>query len=98
MLVAFHLALYHLRLMKLLPALVKRKGLETICQVANCPAKPANEDRPQGDCPYQIGLFVEVQNNPGTRVSQLAETSAELPSRRVPCFCRFYCRTQQVDG
>ena len=49
-LLAFHLALYHLRLMKLLPELAKRKGTETICHPSNCPVKPANEDRPQGGC------------------------------------------------
>ncbi|MEO6034764.1 MAG: hypothetical protein ABIQ35_05885 [Verrucomicrobiota bacterium] len=96
-LLAFHLALYHLRLMKLLPELVKRKGQQPICQVANCPAKPADEDRPQGDCPYQIGLFLDVQNQPGTRVSQLAEISAELHYRRIPGFVRAYFVTKKLD-
>lgn len=96
-LLAFHLALYHLRLMKLLPELVKRKGLEPICQLANCPAKPANESRPQGDCTYQVSLFVDVQNLPGTRVSQLAEISAELHYRRIPGFVRAYFLTKKLD-
>jgi len=96
-LLAFHLALYHLRLMKLLPELVKRKGIETICQASNCPAKPANEDRPQGDCPYQIGLFVDVENHPGSRLSQLAEISAELHYRRIPGFVRAYFLTKKLD-
>ncbi len=96
-LLAFHLALYHLRLMKLLPELVKKKGLETICQPGNCPVKPGNGDRPQGDCPYQIALFVDVQNQPGTRVSQLAETSAELHYRRIPGFVRAYFLTKKLD-
>jgi hypothetical protein len=96
-LLAFHLALYHLRLMKLLPELVKRKGLETICQPANCPVKPGNGDRPQGDCPYQIALFVDVQNQPGTRASELAEMSAELHYRRIPGFVRAYFLTKKMD-
>lgn len=96
-LLAFHLTLYHLRLMKLLPELVKRKGLEPICQVANCPAKPGKEDQPQGDCPHQIALFVDVQNQPGTRVSQLAEISAELHYRRIPGFVRAYFLTKKLD-
>lgn len=96
-LLAFHLALYHLRLMKLLPELAKRKGTETICHPSNCPVKPASEDRPQGGCPYQIGLFVDVQNQPGTRVSQLAEISAELHYRRIPGFVRAYFLTKKLD-
>jgi hypothetical protein len=96
-LLAFHLALYHLRLMKLLPELVKRKGSETICQPSRCPVKPASEDRPQGDCPYQIALFLDVQNQPGTRVSELAEISAELHYRRIPGFVRAYFMTKKLD-
>lgn len=89
--------LYHLRLMKLLPDLVKRKGTETICLGSNCPVRSASGDRPQGDCPYQIGLFLDVQNQPGTRVSQLAEISAELHYRRIPGFVRSYFLTKKLD-
>src|SRR5262249_17434327 len=96
-LLAFHLALYHLRLMKLLPELVKRKGTETICQAANCPVRPANGERPQGECPYQISLFLDVQNQPGTRVSELAEISAELHYRRIPRFIRAQFLTKKLD-
>jgi hypothetical protein len=96
-LLAFHLALYHLRLMKLLPELVKRKGVEPVCQLTNCPVKPASADRPQADCPYQIGLFLDVQNQPGTRVSQLADISAELHYRRIPGFVRAYFLTKKLD-
>lgn len=96
-LLAFHLVLYHLRLMKLLPELVKRKGLESICHLSNCPVKASHGERPQGDCPYQIGLFVDVQNQPGTRVSELAEISAELHLRRIPGFVRAYFLTKKLD-
>ena len=96
-LLAFHLALYHLRLMKLLPELVRRKGTETICHPPNCPVRPTNGDRPQAECPYQIALFVDVQNQPGTRVSQLAEISAELHYRRIPGFVRAHFLTKKLD-
>lgn len=96
-LLAFHLALYHLRLFKLLPELVRRKGLEQICQPAQCPARPGAEEKPQGDCPYQIGLFVDVLSQPATRVSQLAEISAEIHYRRIPKFVRAYFLTKKLD-
>src|SRR6266478_6018893 len=76
-LLAFHLAIYHLRLMKLLPELIRRKGAVTICHPSNCPVRP-NAEQPQGDCPYRIAMFVDIQNHPGTRVSKIAEISADL--------------------
>ena len=96
-LLAFHLALYHLRLFKLLPDLVKKKGLEPTCQASQCPVRGSAEEKPQGDCPYQIGLFVDVQNQPGTRASELAEISAELHYRRMPAFVRAYILTKKMD-
>jgi len=96
-LLAFHIALYHLRLLKLLPELVKRKGTETICHPTNCPVKTANGEKPQGACPFQIALFVDVQNQPGTPVSQLAEISAELHYRRIPGLVRSHFLTKKLD-
>jgi hypothetical protein len=37
----FHLGLYHLRIIKLLPALVRRRGADPICEPKNCPVAPA---------------------------------------------------------
>ncbi|HOA62130.1 MAG: hypothetical protein KA191_11975 [Verrucomicrobia bacterium] len=96
-LLAFHLALYHLRLFKLVPELVRRKGLEPTCEAAKCPMRPGAEEKPNGDCPYLIGLFLDVQNQPGTRISELAETSAELHYRRIPTFVRAYFLTKKMD-
>jgi hypothetical protein len=96
-LLAFHLALYHLRLFKLLPELVRKKGAEPICQLNRCPMRPGAVDNPQGDCPYQIGLFLDVQNHPGARISHLAEISADVHYRRIPGFVRAYFLTKKLD-
>ena len=62
----FHLALYHLRLIKLLPALVKRRSADPTCAVLRCPMDPRSATNPHGDCPYRVGLFLDVANRPGT--------------------------------
>ncbi len=95
-LLAFHLALYHLRLFKLLPAIVRKKGAEPICLPGRCPVRPL-ADLPLGDCPYRVGLFVDVLSKPGTRVSQLAEFSADMHYRRMPSFIRAYFLTKKLD-
>jgi hypothetical protein len=96
-LLAFHLALYHLRLMKLLPELVKRKGNAPTCEGARCPVKPGAAESPFGDCPFQIGLFVDVRNHPGSIPSRLAERSAEFHYRRIPGFVKATYLVKKLD-
>jgi len=59
-LIAFHLGLYHLRLLKLLPALVRRKGSDPTCAAGACPMNAKSFDNPHGDCPYRVGIVVDV--------------------------------------
>lgn len=94
-LIAFHLALYHLRLIKLLSALVKRKGADPTC--AACPMDPKSRDNPHGDCPYRIGLLLDVAGIPDTPMAVLAERSADTHYRRIPPFVKAYFATKKLD-
>lgn len=96
-LLSFHLALYHLRLAKLLPLLVKRKGGDPICAASACPMNPRSPDNPHGDCPYRVQLFVDVAGQPGTRAAALAEQSADAHYRRIPAFVKAYFATRKLD-
>jgi hypothetical protein len=96
-LLAFHLSLYHLRLFKLLPALVRRKGADPICAPASCPMDPRSADDPHGDCPYRVGLFVDVAGQPDTASARLAIRSADLHYRRVPSFVKAYFTFKKLD-
>ncbi|MCW7554515.1 hypothetical protein NX722_18180 [Endozoicomonas gorgoniicola] len=94
-LIGFHLALYHLRLMKLLPALVKKESGDPTC--AACPMAPRDYDNPQGDCPYKVGLFLDLTGNPESDVARLAERSADVHFRRIPAFVKAYITTKKLD-
>lgn len=83
---AFHLALYHLRLFKLLPALVRRQGSDPICDA--CPMRPGEFFDPQGGCPHQIGLLLDVANRSDRPVARLAEKSADAHYRRMAAFTK----------
>ncbi|OGP93186.1 MAG: hypothetical protein A2156_08525 [Deltaproteobacteria bacterium RBG_16_48_10] len=96
-LLSFHLALYHLRVMKMLPILVKKAEGDFICGHGRCPMDPQNGDAPQGDCPYQIALLVDVAGIPGTHVSDLATRSADFHYRRIPPFLKGYFVTRKLD-
>ena len=94
-LLAFHLALYHLRLLKLLPSLVRRKGGDPAC--ATCPMNPRSPDDPHGDCPHRVGLVVDVAGQPITPMAHLAERSADFHYRRIPSFVKAYFTTRKLD-
>lgn len=96
-LIAFHLGLYHLRLLKLLPALVRRKGADPTCSTGACPMNPKSPDNPFGDCPYRVGMLIDVAGQPGSPMAALAERSADTHYRRIPSFLRAYFSTKKLD-
>jgi hypothetical protein len=96
-LLSFHLALYHLRLLKLLPAWQKAQGTNTICSESNCPMRPQQSQNPHGDCPYTLGLFVDLTGNAESPSAVLAAYSADGYYRRIPSFIRSYFAAKKLD-
>ncbi|MDR2838286.1 MAG: hypothetical protein LBV49_06905 [Azonexus sp.] len=96
-LLSFHLALYHLRLLKLLPAWQKCGGANALCAESACPMKPRESRQPQGDCPYKLGLFVDLSGNAESAMAALAERSADGYYRRIPSFVRAYFVAKKLD-
>jgi len=96
-LLSFHLALYHLRLLKLLPAWQKLEGANSLCAESACPMKPREQREPQGDCPYKLGLFVDLSGSSESSTAALAERSADGYFRRIPTFIRAYFMAKKLD-
>jgi hypothetical protein len=97
LLLSFHLALYHLRLLKLLPAWQRLQNANPLCSESACPMKPRNAREPQGDCPYQLGLFVDLTGSAASATVALAERSADGYYRRIPSFVRGYFSAKKLD-
>jgi hypothetical protein len=96
-LLAFHLALLHLRLFKQLPALVNRKGVDPTCAPSACPMDPRNATDPHGDCPYRIGLFLDVAGQPDSASAALAARSADVHYRRIPAYVKAHFTVKKLD-
>jgi hypothetical protein len=96
-LLSFHLALYHLRLLKLLPAWQRLEGANSLCAESACPMKPREQRDPQGDCPYKLGLFVDLSGSAESPTAALAERSADVYYRRIPGFVRAYFVAKKLD-
>lgn len=97
LLLSFHLALYHLRLLKLLPAWQRLQSANPLCTEVTCPMKPRHEREPQGDCPYRLGLFADLTGSAESATVALAERSADGYYRRIPSFVRAYFSAKKLD-
>jgi hypothetical protein len=97
LLLSFHLALYHLRLLKLLPAWCRLYSADSLCSESACPMKPREAYRPQGDCPYTLGLFADLTGNADSLTADLARRSADAHYRRIPGFVRAYFVAKKLD-
>jgi hypothetical protein len=91
---SFHLGLYHLRLLKLLPALVRRCGSDPICD--RCPITPSAAF-PHGDCPHRIGLVVDLGDPANPHMTELARRSADTHYRRIPTYIEAHFITKKLD-
>lgn len=81
----FHLALYHLHLIKLLPALVKLPWRSLPCQVKNC-SLARGKTAAQTECPFHVGLVVEMGEQQNMQMLELARRSADIQYRRISAF------------
>ena len=93
---AFHLALYHLRIFKLLPELVKRQRSNMFCQVKSCPLIHAKASI-AGDCPHATGLVVEMGDPANGHMIELARRSADAHYRRIPSFIQAQYIIKSLD-
>lgn len=97
LLLSFHLGLYHLRLLKLVPAWERLKKADGLCTEATCPVRPRETNEPQGDCPYKLGLFVDLTGNAESPAAQRAQQSTDGYIRRIPSFIRSYFVARKLD-
>lgn len=96
-LLSFHLGLYHLRLFKLLPTLVRRRCADVTCAISSCPMQPRSQNDPHGGCPHRVFIFVDVANMPGSHVSSLAERSADVHYGRIVNFVKAQFTIKKLD-
>jgi hypothetical protein len=95
-LLAFHLALYHLRLMKLLPALVRAERGEPVCGEQGCPVDPRAAD-PQRGCRHRAAVVVDMGLTGNTHMEWLARRSADTHYQRIPEFIRATFIARKLD-
>lgn len=90
-LLAFHLGLYQLRLLKLLPALVRAQGT-VACGLERCHGISATHT-----CNSRIGVLMDCTSGRDPTMARLARTGAEIHYRRIPAYIEAHFTVKKLD-
>ena len=96
-LLAFHLGLYHLKLLKLLPSVVGKRQIDNTCGLGKCPSLAMSNNLVSQSCPYQVGLLVEMSDPNNKQMISLAERSADIHYRRIPDYVNAHFSLVKLD-
>ena len=95
-LMAFHLALYHLKLLQMLPKLVKQRSGNDRCTTKECPINPGLDNALEG-CPYRVALVVDMGDVKNLHMAELARKSTDRLYRQIPAFVQANFIVKKLD-
>jgi len=95
-LMAFHLALYHLKLLQMLPKLVKQRSGNVLCTTKECPINPGLDNALEG-CPYRVALVVDMADVSNPHMAELARQSTDRLYRQIPTFVQANFVIKKLD-
>jgi len=95
-LMAFHLALYHLKLLQMLPKLVKQRNGNDLCSIKECPINSGLDNALEG-CPYRIALVVDMGDANNPHMAELARKSTDRLYRQIPAFVQSNFVVKKLD-
>jgi hypothetical protein len=95
-LMAFHLALYHLKLLQMLPKLVKQRSGNDLCSTKECPINPGLDNAQEG-CPYRVSLVVDMGDVNNPHMAELARKSTDRLYRQIPAFVQANFVVKKLD-
>jgi len=95
-LMAFHLGLYHLKLLQMLPKLVRQRSGNNLCTVKECPINP-NLDNSLDGCPYRVALVIDMGDVNNPHMAELARKSTDRLYRQIPAFVQANFIVKKLD-
>lgn len=95
-LMAFHLALYHLKLLQMLPKLVKQRSGNDLCTAKECSINPGLDNALEG-CPYRVALVVDMGDVNNPHMAELARKSTDRLYRQIPAFIQANFVVKKLD-
>lgn len=95
-LMAFHLSLYHLKLLNILPKLVKQQSGNPLCTTGECPVRTDQTKALEG-CPYKISMLVDMGDVSNPHMAEMARKSADRFYRQIPAFVQANYTVKKLD-
>lgn len=95
-LMAFHLALYHLKLLHMVPNLVKQCSGNELCTGKECPVNAGIDNALEG-CPYRVSLVVDMGDINNPHMAELARKSTDRFYRQIPAFVQANFVVKKLD-
>lgn len=93
---ALHLGLYHLKLLYLIPKLVKQRSGNDLCSLKECPIN-SGLDNALESCPYRFALVVDMGDVNNYHMIELARKSADQIYRQIPAFVQANFVVKKLD-
>ncbi len=93
---AFHLAIYHVKLFKLLPAMVSQRAGDAGCDQTSCSVVPSQWEA-QRDCPHVPRFLVDFSTTTNTVMAELARRSADTHYRRILRYVQSQYLVRKLD-
>jgi len=95
-LLAFHLALYHLKLLQMLPRIVRQKKIHEQCNGRECSINPSLNTGAM-ECPYQLALIVDMGDINNPHMAELSRKSTDRLYRQIPAFVQANFVVKKLD-
>ncbi|MXZ74165.1 MAG: hypothetical protein F4207_13775 [Gemmatimonadetes bacterium] len=95
-LMAFHLALYHLKLLQMLPKLVKQRSCDDLCTTKECPVN-SDLNNVMTCCPYRVVLIVDMGDVNNEHMAELARKSTDRFYRQIPAYVQANYVVKKLD-
>jgi hypothetical protein len=95
-LMALHLSIYHLKLLNILPKLVKHQSGNPLCTAEGCPVETDQTKALEG-CPFRIFMLVDMGDAKNAHMAEMARKSADRFYRQIPTFVQANYTVKKLD-
>ena len=95
-LMAFHLSIYQLKLLNILPKVVKQQSGNPLCTTGECPVKTDQTKALEG-CPYKFSMLVDMGDANNPHMAEMARKSVDHFYRQIPAFVQANYTVKKLD-
>ena len=95
-LMAFHLSIYQLKLLNILPKIVKQQSGNPLCTTGECPVN-TDQTKALERCPYKISMLVDMGDANNPHMAEMTRKSADRFYRQIPAFVQANYTVKKLD-